>query len=107
MNRYDIEDHYIFIRMWCPPAETAEPKVPHYVQRLDRDKGVEWTLTRVFEESALFKSEKIAKRLVKAVARIRSRIERGWLYEVVKVTEEVLEHNLPSAPAEDEKEDAA
>jgi len=111
MNRTDMIDHYVLIRMWCPNPKTEALKEPHYVQRLSSGNGeVQWTVTQVFEEAMFFKSENIAKRIVKAVGRLQHRIERGWLYEVVKVTEEVLEHNLPppsTAEAEVEEGSAA
>ena len=109
MNRIDIEDYYVYIRMWCPPFEAEKPKVPFFVRRLDPEGGgvLQWTLTEDFDEATLFRSEKIAKRVVKAVDRFRHRIDRGWYYEVVRVTEEVVDHNLPPSKAEDEKEDAA
>ncbi len=109
MNRTDVEDYYVFIRMWCPPEETKKPKEEHFVQRLEVEEGgsMQWTLTKDFEEATLFKSANIAKRLVRAVERLRYRIERGWFYEVVMVSEEVIDHNLPSLEDEDKKEDAA
>jgi hypothetical protein len=97
LNRTELEDYYVFIRMWCPSTETGEPDTPHFVRRLDSAEGqtIQWTLTQDFKDATLFKSENIAKRLVHSVGRLKHRIERGWLFEVVKVTEEVIDHNLP------------
>lgn len=111
MNLTDMEDFYVFIRLWCPEAETETPTEPLFVQRLDTHSpaGVQWTVTREFDEAAIFKSERLAKRLVRSVDRLRHRIQSGWLYEIVTVTEKVIEHNLPppSVVLESGKEEVA
>ena len=87
--------YYIIIRLWAPPEETERPEVPVYVRRLDTDGKVNWTTTRDWQNASYFKSQKTAERILNGVARIRARIEHGWFYEIIKVSEETIATNLP------------
>ena len=62
-----------------------------------------WKLTRDFDQAAVFKSAKIAARIVKNIPATKSRLAKGWGFEIVKITEECLESNINF----DEKEEAA
>ena len=53
-----------------------------------------WTITTNWREAHFFDSGSEAGHTIWGVDRIRSRLARGWVYEVVKVTEEVLSSNL-------------
>lgn len=95
MNRDDIEDYYIFIRLWAPPSEVDDHEIAFYpYHHFPEGGGVEWKLARTFEEAVLFKSENIAIRLVKSIPLFKERIDRGWGYEVLKVTEECIDTNI-------------
>lgn len=96
---------YLFISMWAPHTECDDPEEPHYVARIEHDEGtVQWTVTREFTEANYFKSVKTAERVIRGVRRISDRIERGWLYEIILVEEEIVETNVPEKvekPAEE------
>jgi len=86
-------DYYIFIRMFSSDDEDdSRPFYPYHVHK--EGGGLEWRLTRDFDEAANFKSADIAKRIVKSVTEFKTRIDRGWGYQVVKVSEECLETNI-------------
>ncbi len=87
--------NYLFVRMWAPREECGDPENPHYVQRIDSGAETQWTLTRAFSEANFFKSARIASRIITSVKRIKDRITRGWLYEVIRVEEEIVESNRP------------
>jgi hypothetical protein len=88
-------DQYIVVRMWCPPEETSTPSKAKYVRRLELEGGgTSWTLTEDWKEANFFSSARVAGRIVVGVDRLRTRISRGWAYEIVKVTEVVLSSNL-------------
>jgi len=90
----EITDMYCLVRMWCPPDEADDWEQPRFVQLLSAFDGqVSWTLTKDWQEANYFNSEVSAKRVVRGVERIRSRIENGWIYEILKVTEEIVDHN--------------
>ena len=95
---------YLFVRLWAPEAETDDHGDPHYVRRLEEEDGqnVRWTVTKVWKEAAFFKSLRVAQRIIRSVKRIKSRIERGWLYEIIFVEEEIVDTNV----VEKEKEPA-
>lgn len=83
------------IRLWAPPAADADADKPHFVQQLEPADGqAQWTMTRVFDEAHLFKHERVAMRVVRKVRRVRQRIDHGWLYEVLKLTEEIVDTNV-------------
>lgn len=96
------EEHYIVIRMWAPEGACENPELPHFVQMIDPGEGKEfqWTLTRKFEEARLFKFIRGAKRIVSGVERIKSRLDRGWVYEIVLVIEEIVESNIADQKVE-------
>lgn len=88
--------NYLFVRMWAPRGECDDPENPYYVQQLEAQKGeTQWTLTRVFSEANFFNTARVAKRIVTSVKRIKERITRGWIYEVIRVEEEIIESNRP------------
>ena len=100
-------DSYIVVRMWSPPEESDTPGKAKYVRRLDLEGGgTSWTLTENWKESHFFSSARVAGRIVVGVDRLRTRIARGWVYEIVKVTEEVLSSNLEEESANPEGEAA-
>jgi hypothetical protein len=70
------------------------PTKPRYVQSLDKDGKISWTVTEDWREAHFFKSGRVAGRVLHGVDRIRTRINRGWIFEILKVTEEVLNTNL-------------
>ena len=87
---------YSFIRMWAPADDCIDWEEPHYVQQVQEDKGpVRWTLTRDFEIAHKFKHLRAVRRVVKNVRRVASRIQDGWIYEIIRVKEEVVESNVP------------
>lgn len=94
-------DFYVLIRFWCPPNEADDWKEPRYVRRLDTDGEISWTVTKNWEEANYFSSEKTAARVIRGVKRLQARIADGWIYEILKVTEETVESNLPPKKAED------
>ena len=104
MNRDEIEDYYIFIRLWAPPSEVDDYKTAFYpYPTFPEEGGVVWKLARTFEEAGLFKAEKIAVRLVKSIPLFKERIDRGWGYEVLKVTEEIVDTNIKFDDEEEEE----
>ena len=96
MSEVEFTDFYIVVRMWCPPDQCADPEKPRYVARIDDggDGPTKWTTTKNWREANFFKSARVAGRVIHGVDRVRTRIARGWVYEIVKVTEEVLSSNL-------------
>ena len=87
-------DSYIVIRMWCPPTESENPKA-RFVRRIKQEDGTDsWTTTDDWKEAHFFEAPRIAGRVLAGVDRLRTRIARGWVYEIVRVTEEVLSSNL-------------
>ena len=97
-------DHYIVIRMWAPPEESSSPDKAKYVRRLDLEGGgSSWTLTEDWKKAHYFSAARVAGRVVVGVDRLRTRIARGWVYEIVKVTEVVLSTNLEEVIPEPEE----
>lgn len=95
MNREDIVDYYIFIRLWTSNPEDEDPSKPFYPYHTPIEGGgMKWKLTREFDQAAVFRSAKIAIRIVKNIPVTKSRLEQGWGYEIVKITEECLESNI-------------
>ena len=85
-------DYYIFIRMWSNDDEDDdEPFYPYYKFK---DGSVEWGLSRYFDEANLFKSADIAIRIVQNVQFYKERLQRGWGYRVIRVSEECLMTNI-------------
>jgi hypothetical protein len=95
---------YFFIRMWAPAAECDDPTAARYVARLEGDgegdPSVQWTVTKEYTEGHFFKHLRTAVRVLRAVRRLSSRVELGWLYEIIQVDEEIVGSNVP----EEEKE---
>jgi hypothetical protein len=99
---------YLFVRMWAPHEECNDPTNAHYVQSIPTDSGgLQWTVTRVFTEAHVFKSLRTANRVVHNVRRIAGRIQRGWIYEIIEVKEEIVESNVPEDQKKKKKEEAA
>ena len=86
---------YLFVRLWAPEAECNTPDDAHYVMSLPHDKGTQWSLTREFTEAHYFKKQVTAERVVRGVRRIADRIARGWLYEIIRVEENIVDTNVP------------
>lgn len=85
--------YYIFIRLYSPREEDGAE--PFFVRReFIEGQGLTWDLTQEFGLCATFQSEDIAKRIVRSVGEFANRVNQGWAFEVVKVSEVVLDHNL-------------
>ena len=91
---------YFFVRLWAPPSETSDPEEPHYVQRIDGEGETKWTTTRSYADANFFQSLKTAVRVMRGVARLAGRIEHGWLYEIIRVEEEIMASNVPEEETE-------
>jgi len=86
-------DYYIFIRMWSnDEGDDDEPFYPYY--EFKEEGGMEWKLSRWFDEANLFKSADIAIRIVKNIPFYKERLQRGWAYRVIRVSEECLMTNI-------------
>lgn len=92
----EIIDSYVLVRLWCPPDEAEDWETPRYLRMLVKEGApVSWTLTQDWQEANYFKTDMAARRILQGIDRIKSRIERGWIYEILRVTEEIVEHNKP------------
>ena len=93
---------YFLVRMWGPRGECENPRDPRYVARVEDDNGtnIRWTITEEFDEANFFKSVRTARRVVRGVKRVSDRIIRGWLYEIIKVDEEIVDSNIPERKQE-------
>jgi hypothetical protein len=96
---------YLFVRLWAPEDECQDSEKAHYVTLVDNEVDVhQWTLTRVWKDAHFFKRLISAQRVLRGVQRIKSRLERGWLYEIICVSEEIVDSNVP---VEEEEEVSA
>lgn len=93
---------YLFIQLWAPKAECDDPEKPHYVMSVPQEPGFRWTLTREFGEAHNFKKQVTAERVIRAVRRIADRVARGWLYEIIRVEETIVDTNVPEKAEEKE-----
>ena len=108
MRREDITDFYIFIKLWAPLGEDEkdEDSSPFYPYHgTTEGGGVVWKLGESFDFAAIFRSEDIAKRIIRSVSLFKELIEQGWSYEVIKVTEEIIATNIEFF--DDQKDEAA
>ena len=87
---------FFIIRMWAPQNESADSDKPHYVARVERETGaMSWTVSRTFSDANVFKKERPAKAVVRSVRRIADRVSRGWLYEIIRIQEDIVATNVP------------
>jgi len=95
MKRTDVPDYYICIRMWSPFDEDGNGT--YYVRNEVIDGGgLKWDLCRTCKEASVFMSADIAKRIVKNIPLLKEKWALGWVYEVIKVSEEILDTNIPA-----------
>lgn len=103
MKGPEFTSFYIVVRLWAPPEESNAAEKPRYIQSIEVEgEPVRWTTTDDWRQAHFFKSGSVAGRVVYGVDRFRSRIARGWVYEIVKVTEEILSSNLDEQLSKEE-----
>jgi hypothetical protein len=91
IGRTDMTDLYVVIRLWCTKRALGDTERAYFVRRILPEGGEErWTVTQTFAEAMCFENEKLAKQVIETVGRIKHRVENGWLYEIIKITEEVV-----------------
>jgi len=95
-KRTEIAETFVIIRMFANDEEfDGDYETPYYAAMdMKESGGVEWKLTRNFREAATLKSADIAKRLVRSIPEFRKRVDRAWGYQIVRISEEILETNI-------------
>jgi hypothetical protein len=81
--------------MWSPFDEDG-PGTWYARNEIIDGKGIQWDVCGSVKKAALFKSSDIAKRIAKNIPFLKEKWAQGWVYEVVKVSEEVLDTNIPA-----------
>ena len=101
-------ENYVFIRMFANDEDFDGDLRPYYpVYEIKEEGGVSWSLTRDFREAKTFKSVDLAKRIVRNVAEFRSRIDRAWGFQIIRITEEILDTNIDFEDEDVLQEEAA
>lgn len=86
---------YFVVRLWAPRGTNGKED-PLFVGDCVVDHPIEetqWEITHDFSRARMFKSAQPIKRLLRGVKEIAERVTQGWIYEIIRVTEEIVETN--------------